>query len=127
MASQLLLLLVAAQFICFGAAQSAYTVDDDASWAVKTNKLSTMMGDKQKLYNTHMLGCQMTLAEGSRRGSCEDSFRLEMNTYQPASMYNYTKDGFTKFKAPKELFDLILNFYKENKEKAIIEWKDINR
>lgn len=39
---------------------------------------------------------------------------------------NYTELGYQKIKAPKKLFDLILEFYSENKHQAETEWKSLN-
>lgn len=43
--------------------------------------------------------------------------RWRMNLAQPVTQHNYTEVGFKYMKAPKELFDPILKFYEENKDK----------
>jgi prolyl 4-hydroxylase len=47
--------------------------------------------------------------------------RINRSLLQPQSVYNYTTMGFTKIKAPKEMFDLLLEFWKDNRDKAMEE------
>ena len=44
-----------------------------------------------------------------------------MNRDQPKNQHNYTEIGFKKMKAPKEAWDPLIAFYKENKEKFHLE------
>jgi prolyl 4-hydroxylase len=39
---------------------------------------------------------------------------------------NYTHQGYEKIRAPKELFDLVHDFWVKNKHLAEVEWKNIN-
>jgi hypothetical protein len=41
-------------------------------------------------------------------------------------MLNYTKTGFQKIRAPEKVFRLIEEFWKENRDRAVIEWSDSN-
>jgi len=93
----------------------------DVSWATHSKELK--WGDKQELYNDFMEECRV--AAGSASASyCDagEDFRIKMNTHQPSSMRNYTRLGFEKIKAPKEMFDLIKNFWIANKDKNESEW-----
>ena len=113
-----------------------YDAYDDASWAVKTNKVSSMLrGDGiPDLYQQYMDECDQAVTEFRKSdkvqpGEClrDDQSRLRMNTNQPVSVYNYTETGYAKIRAPQELFDTILDFYHRNiPDKAHIEWATIN-
>ena len=115
-----------------GAAR-AYTVFDDASWAVTHDTLldDILGANKQALYDDYIRGCDEAIestGKSSTRSGCaaQDRHRLKMNSLQPSSVYNYTKHGFLKRKAPQELFDIIKEFYLEHRSKAEVEWKAIN-
>jgi hypothetical protein len=41
-------------------------------------------------------------------------------------MLNYTKTGFQKIRAPEKVFRIIEAFWKENRDRAVIEWGDPN-
>lgn len=107
-----------------------YTAADDASWAIYSQNLSTTLGeDKQLLYDDFIQGCQRAVNDkyGDMVNCAEDDkFRLRMNRDQPQSCYNYTEIGYKKIRAPKELFDLITNFYNGNKGNDKTEWATIN-
>jgi hypothetical protein len=113
-----------------------YTAFDSASWAVTSNELSPVLGkDKQSLYDDFIDGCNLAIFKGNetekkinkaRECAYQDEYRLRMNREQPMSVYNYTKRGYEKIKAPQALMDVILEFWNKNREKAVTEWKDIN-
>jgi hypothetical protein len=107
-----------------------YTPEDDASWAVVSSKLSTMLGEHpQVIYDKYISDCEEAVKSINKEAqNCaeEEKHRFLMNRQQPKSVYNYTKVGYTKIKAPKELFDLILDFYETNKGKDRTEWANIN-
>lgn len=113
-----------------------YTAFDSASWAVTSNELSSMLGpDKQVLYDSFIDGCNFAIFKGNqtdmevnngRECASQDKYRQRMNKDQPTSVYNFTKKGYQKIKAPASVMDVILEFWNKNREKAIIEWKDIN-
>ena len=44
--------------------------------------------------------------------------RIENNLQQPQSMYNYTKLGFHKLRAPPDIMELLQSFWHRNKEKG---------
>lgn len=77
-----------------------------------------VLGDRQTPYDELLEGCKKFY--GMRGGSCESTEidRIEMNKRQPQGMQNYTELGFKKIKAPKEVFDLIKEFYEQNKDNA---------
>ncbi|KAG7340660.1 ankyrin repeat domain protein [Nitzschia inconspicua] len=113
-----------------------YTAFDSASWAITSNELSPVLGkDKQTLYDGFIDGCNFAIFKGNktemeansaRECAFQDDYRLRMNREQPMSVYNYTKKGYDKIKAPQPLMDVILDFWNKNKEKAVTEWRDVN-
>ncbi len=62
-------------------ADETYTINDDASWAIRSNHLSQRLGDKQALYNRFIDTCQQAVGERRNCGE-EDQFRLSMNSLQ---------------------------------------------
>ena len=107
-----------------------YTANDDASWAIQSPFLSSLLGDdKQVLYDKYIQGCQEAAKERNILGmSCQndDHSRLVMNRLQPISVRNYTTVGYKKIRAPSELFAKIQDFYNQNKGQDEVEWKDLN-
>lgn len=107
-----------------------YTFSDDASWAIRSRTLSTMLGsDKQVLYDKYIRDCkEAAIARYKTTASCvtDEEYRLDMNRYQPSSVRNYTQMGYKKIRAPAELFQLIQTFYMENKGNDEVEWPGIN-
>lgn len=103
------------------------TYDMDTSWPTRTRDVSNLLGDKKGLYKHFIQTCKE--AAGDRAHSiCEagDDFRMQMNTFQPMSMRNYTKMGFRKIKAPEGVFSRIKDFWEANKDGAKTEWHDLN-
>jgi prolyl 4-hydroxylase len=74
------------------------------------------LGDRQSFHEAYMKGCRdhFGLLKGIICGS-NDADRIQMNLRQPQSMQNYTNIGFAKIKAPKELYNAILQFWERNK------------
>jgi prolyl 4-hydroxylase len=108
---------------------SAYTAWDDASWAIKSRDVSSHLGDHiAPLYENYIQGCDKAMVARGHPARCNqyDNQRQVMNKHQPGSVYNYTKLGYQKIRAPVELFDVIQAFYKRNKHRAKTEWADIN-
>jgi prolyl 4-hydroxylase len=106
-----------------------YTAWDDVSWAVKSRDISSHVGDHvAPLYKKYIHDCDEATAARGNLAHCyqHDRQRLLMNEHQPGSVYNYTQLGFQKIRAPKELFDVIRDFYMRNKHRAKTEWADIN-
>jgi hypothetical protein len=114
----------------------SYTAFDSASWAIMSNEVSPILGtNKQALYDDFIRDCNFVVFQGNQTDmetnsvhdcASRDKFRQRMNRIQPTSVYNYTKEGYKKIKAPPLLMDLILEFWHNNREKSIREWKDIN-
>ena len=101
----------------------------DTSWAIKSKKLSNLLGDKQSLYDSFIQGCNASSGSpNDALAACElgEDVRIKMNNIQPMSMRNYTKNGFLKIKAPAETFQLIKEFWDQNREKNETEWHSTN-
>ena len=76
------------------------------------------LGDRQSEYDRYMTGCSQAFGRAASRCRSTEDDRIEMTLRQPRSMQNYTAMGFHKIKAPKELFDIIHEFWMNNKHKA---------
>jgi len=78
--------------------------------------------DTQAEYERLIEGCADHYGphKGQRCYANEDE-RIAMNLRQPKSMVNYTELGFTKIRAPPEVYALIKEFWDDNRDKAIIE------
>jgi len=102
--------------------------DFDNSWAIKSDRLSTLFGDKQALYDNFMEQCRLAAGEDKAKSVCDEGEqqRIHMNRLQPAGMRNYTKLGFAKIRAPEEVFSLIAEFWEKNKHSPATEWKGPN-
>lgn len=110
-----------------------YTAFDSASWAITSKSLSPILGtDKQSLYDNYIVQCNEAITkENDDKGKTTapdvctvmDETRLKMNANQPKSVFNYTKDGYTKTRVPSDLFDLIKEFFNKNRHLAKIEWQ----
>lgn len=78
------------------------------------------LGDVQARYEKFMKGCfayyETTRGKGDRCYDTEDD-RIAMTYRQPASMRNYTKEGFKKIRAPDHVFQLLKDFWEANKDK----------
>jgi len=100
---------------------SEYRATDDRTWAIVSNKLTDPAN--QVVYDTFMNECRE--AAGSKAEVLCDSaerYRLHMNADQPRSVYNYTKTGFLKTRAPDNVISLLNDFWEKNKDKQTIEW-----
>ena len=111
-----------------------YTAFDSASWAVTSTTLSTKLSpNKQETYDKYIQDCNDAFYQHNSNISSpnntvctyNDHERVEMNTHQPSSVYNYTTVGYKKMKTPPALFDLIQKFWNQNKHKSIVEWDHI--
>ena len=102
--------------------------DFDNSWAIKSDTLSDLFGDKQALYDKYMEDCREAAGPEAAMYSCDagEQQRLRMNRLQPAGMRNYTELGFAKIRAPEEVFSLIAKFWNDNEHLAEAEWKSLN-
>jgi len=102
--------------------------DFDNSWAIMSDQLSGVFGNKQALYDDFMDQCRHAAGEKKAKSVCDDGEkqRIHMNRLQPAGMRNYTELGFAKIRAPEAVFSLIAKFWEENKHLAETEWKALN-
>eukprot|EP00546_Thalassionema_frauenfeldii_P021639 CAMPEP_0178903282 /NCGR_PEP_ID=MMETSP0786-20121207/5073_1 /TAXON_ID=186022 /ORGANISM="Thalassionema frauenfeldii, Strain CCMP 1798" /LENGTH=418 /DNA_ID=CAMNT_0020574641 /DNA_START=18 /DNA_END=1271 /DNA_ORIENTATION=- len=102
------------------------TYGHDVSWAIRSKEIR--WGSTQSLYDNFMDECRE--AAGSKKAPyvCDEGedFRIEMNTYQPMSMRNYTRLGFKKIKAPKKMFSIIKDFWDKNRHLNETEWHSVN-
>lgn len=88
--------LVGISALNFSSAQNEvspyYTPSDDASWAIRSKQLSSLLGEsKQALYDDFISGCNAAVAanqkhRGKRECSTDDWQRLKMNRLQPSSV-----------------------------------------
>lgn len=98
-----------------------YTAFDDASWAVTSNNLSSILGqERKKRYYEFIYDC----INRSKDCETEEEERIYMNVYQPPSVVNYTDKGFAKIRTPEPLFKLLKDFWDANYEQAETEWDD---
>ena len=109
-----------------------YTAFDSASWAITQPILSTILsggsgGQQQTLYTDFIEKCNTAMG-GGENTQCvtQDQIRMNMNTKQPSSVYNYTTTGYKKTRVPTELYQEIKLFFETNKHNAKTEWKDYN-
>jgi len=102
--------------------------DFDNSWAIMSDQLSGVFGNKQAFYDDFMDQCRHAAGEKKAKSVCDDGEkqRIHMNRLQPAGMRNYTELGFAKIRAPEAVFSLIAKFWEENKHLAETEWKALN-
>lgn len=70
-------------------------------------------------YNKIMQGCYKVYSKKECDGNERD--RLRMNLDQPRTQHNYTEVGFKLMKAPKEIWDPLMNFYNKWKDKKKLE------
>ena len=75
------------------------------------------LGNKQQDFDDYMAGCVDYYDTKGSRCWANEADRIKMSLRQPAGMYNYTEMGFTKIKAPKEVFDLLKEFWAKNKDR----------
>jgi hypothetical protein len=70
-------------------------------------------------YDKIMTGC----AKLSSKAECDDNEqgRLVQSREQAATQHNYTALGFKKIKAPKEVWQPLIDFYNKNKDKKVLE------
>ena len=78
------------------------------------------LGDRQAFYDNFLNGCIAAYGGMEMRGQAcvvSEKDRVAMSLRQPQSMQNYTDTGIKKIKAPKELFDMLKDFWEKNKDK----------
>lgn len=74
------------------------------------------LGDKQTFYDEYLQGCVDSFGKKGKRCIQNELDRIAMTLRQPQSMQNYTKVGYKKIKAPKEVWTLIKSFWDKNKK-----------
>jgi len=83
------------------------------------NKEDNPLGNRQSFYEEFIDGCREHY--GGKLGStaCDitEEDRADMSLRQPASMQNYTDTGFKKVQAPKQVFDMLVDYWKKNYER----------
>mmetsp|Transcript_27560 Transcript_27560/g.75889 ORF Transcript_27560/g.75889 Transcript_27560/m.75889 type:complete len:859 (+) Transcript_27560:206-2782(+) len=98
-----------------------YTAEDDASWAIVSDKLSRKLGAKQAMYDEFMRECD---TDDSTECKDHDWYRRFQNRIQPSGMINYTSTGFAKIRAPQNLYSLIKDFWDKNRDNSEEEWDE---
>ena len=81
----------------------------------------TKLGNRTKMYHDFMEGCRKTYGKQGFRCDITEDDRLQMSVRQPQSMINYTNTGFMKIRAPKDLYELLVNHWNMNRKNEINE------
>jgi hypothetical protein len=114
-------------------ASYTYTAFDSASWAITSRNVSSKLDPtKQSIYDTFIRECNHAFypndpVKAAKTTYCDenDDLRIEMNTHQPSSVYNYTSKGYKKTRVPLKLFALLRDFWDKNKDNAEPEWNSV--
>jgi hypothetical protein len=114
-------------------AKYTYTAFDSASWAITSRNVSSKLDPhKQSIYDKFIRDCNDAFhpndpVMAAETTYCEenDELRIEMNTHQPSSVYNYTSEGYKKTRVPPKLYALLRDFWDKNKDKAEPEWSSV--
>jgi prolyl 4-hydroxylase len=91
-----------------------YGVDCSFPIHSKEFRCGNILGDQKKKYDDFMDGCRKYYGDKGNRCDDTEDERIEMSIRQPQSMINYTSTGYTKIKAPKEVFDVLSSFWETN-------------
>jgi len=94
-------------------------LDEEASMSNKNSSIPiTNLPDRNKVYSDYIRGCIEMYDLGKPGSTCQanEEERIAMNLRQPQAVKNYTDTGFKKIKAPKDLMDMLINFWNINKE-----------
>jgi prolyl 4-hydroxylase len=80
------------------------------------------LGNRQAKFEEYIQGCVdhyggNTIGNKGQRCINNEEGRVEMSLRQPKSMVNYTTNGFTKMRAPENVFKLIQEFWQANKHR----------
>lgn len=80
------------------------------------NKEDNPLGDRQSFYDEFMDGCRKHYGGKKGTAACDvtEEDRAEMSLRQPASMQNYTDTGFKKVQAPKQVFDMLTDYWQKH-------------
>mmetsp|Transcript_129447 Transcript_129447/g.192704 ORF Transcript_129447/g.192704 Transcript_129447/m.192704 type:complete len:454 (+) Transcript_129447:232-1593(+) len=80
------------------------------------------LGDKKSFYDGLIQGCQDYYGEKKGRHCLANEIdRVQMSLRQPKGMVNYTKNGYTKMRAPENVFKLIKEFWDKNRDNQRLE------
>lgn len=85
-----------------------------------TDMVLQPLGDVQARYHRYMEGCYSFWERQSGKGSLcydYDADRIDLMLKQPQSVRNYTAVGYKLTRAPQQAFDLLLDFWRRNKQK----------
>jgi len=105
---------------------TSYTCFDDASWAVNTQDMSSRLPQQKQRYQEFMRKCAL-VTNSSDFCQYEENWRMQLNMYQPQSVYNYTRMGFAKQRAPEALMSLLREFWDQNRNQLVAEWSTNNK
>jgi len=110
----LLICFVAVFNVTFGDEDEHYSYGLDVSWPMHSSSLA--WGHRQEVFNDFIEGCVEYYKDEGHLCRSTERDRLEMSKRQPAAMTNYTDIGFKKIKAPKDLMDMLYDFWEKNKD-----------
>ena len=80
-----------------------------------------LLGNKQEQYEKYIQGCMDYYGEKGDLCVSNEAARHEMSLRQPKGMYNYTKLGYTKIRAPDEVMRLLKEYWDANKDNQKVE------
>jgi prolyl 4-hydroxylase len=101
--------------------EGSYDCFADFSWAIRTPQLSNP--DRQAVYDEFITNCHEAAGDTAHQECVVgEAARLQLNTFQPQSVYNFTSTGFTKRRVPDELRTLLQGFWDRNSENGVVEW-----
>ena len=83
-----------------------------------TSSKNNPLGDRQKFYDENIQGCYDYYEKDWQRCLNNERSRIAMSLRQPQSMINYTKTGYTKVRAPDDVFKLLKQFWDLNRDQA---------
>ena len=76
------------------------------------------LGNRQALYRQHLEACRQAFPDEADSCDQHEYSRMMMNLRQPASMVNFTQQGFAKIQAPPSLTQVIRKFWQQNHYKG---------
>lgn len=76
------------------------------------------LGNQKDIYTKYLDGCVQFFGKDGHRCLESEKDRLRSNLEQPQSMKNYTKLGYTKIRAPEQVFQAIKEFWDLNRNKS---------
>ena len=79
------------------------------------------LGDRTKFYQNYVNSCVKKFGTKGQRCVSNEQGRMAMSLRQPQSMTNYTDVGFKKIRAPEKFYNLIKDFWDNNKDAGALE------